>query len=281
MDSLVYVDGKWHEGNPPLMGAGSLATWLGGVIFDGARAFDGVTPDLDLHCQRACRSAEKMNMRSPMKWEEMQELVLEGVSKFPSGSELYLKPLIWAEDGWIFPDPDTSRIALHIFQSDLPDPATGFSATFSTFRRPAPDQAPTDAKAACLYPNQGRALKEAVDQGFGNAIVLDPVGNVAEFATANLFMAKDGIVKTPTPNGTFLNGITRQRVIKLLHDSGQQVEECAVSPQDVRDADEVWSTGNHAKVMPVNKVGDRDLQPGPLYQKARDLYWEFAHSTAK
>src|SRR3546814_10567161 len=76
-------------------------------------------------------------------------------------------------------------------------------------RRPAPDQAPTDAKAAALYANAGRALKEAHDKGFENAVMLDPIGNVAEFATANLFMAKDGVVHTPAPNGTFLNGITR------------------------------------------------------------------------
>src|SRR3546814_6001125 len=71
--------------------------------------------------------------------------------------------------------------------------------------------APTDAKASCLYPNSARALNEASKRGFDNAVVLDALGNVAELATANLWIAKDGVAVTPAPNGTFLNGITKQR----------------------------------------------------------------------
>src|SRR3546814_954107 len=116
--------------------------------------------------------------------------------------------MFWADSGWFYPDPASTRFLLNVFESPLPD-GKGFSAHVSTRRRPAPDQAPTDAKAAALYANAGRALKEAHDKGFENAVMLDPIGNVAEFATANLFMAKDGVVHTPAPNGTFLNGITR------------------------------------------------------------------------
>ncbi len=280
MRSLTWIDGEWHEGNPPVLGPMSLATWLGSVVFDGARAFEGTTPDLDLHCARVCASAEKMNMRSPLSPEEIERLCREGVAKFPADAELYVKPIIWAEGGWIYPDPDTSRIMINIFESPLPDPS-GFSVCISSHRRPAPDQAPTDAKAACLYPNAGRALKEANGKGFGNAVILDPIGNVAEFATANLFMAKDGVVSTPAINGTFLNGITRQRVIQLLREAGEPVEETMITPAALMDADEVWSTGNHGKVVPVTKVEDRDLQPEPLYQKARALYWAYARETAK
>jgi len=84
---------------------------------------------------------------------------------------------------------------------------------------------PVDAKAGCLYPNNARALFEAHSRGFDNAIVCDLLGNVAELATANIFIAKDGVVFTPAPNGTFLNGITRQRVIKLLREVGVRVIE--------------------------------------------------------
>ena len=77
---------------------------------------------------------------------------------------------------------------------------------------------PVDAKAGCLYPNNARALFEAQARGFDNAIVCDMLGNVAETATSNVFMAKQGVVYTPMANGTFLAGITRQRVIGLLRD---------------------------------------------------------------
>jgi branched-chain amino acid aminotransferase len=79
------------------------------------------------------------------------------------------------------------------------------------------------------------------------------------------------------PNGTFLNGITRQRTIKLLRQAGITVHERTISRADVLDADEVFSTGNFGKVLPITKVEDRHLQPGPIFTRARELYWQFAH----
>jgi branched-chain amino acid aminotransferase len=153
----------------------------------------------------------------------------------------------------------------------------GFSACLSTRRRPTPDSAPTDTKASCLYPNAGRALQEARDRGFNNCVMLDAMGNVAEFATANLFIAKDGVLMTPQESGSFLNGVTRQRVLKLMRDRGENVVECRLTPEDLADADEMFNTGNYGKLMPVIRYEDRDLQPGPMFRLARDLYWEFAH----
>jgi branched-chain amino acid aminotransferase len=108
--------------------------------------------------------------------------------------------------------------------------------------------------------------------------VCDMLGNVAELATANVFMGRDGVVFTPLPNGTFLNGVTRQRVIKLLRQDGIEVVETTLRYQDFETADEIFSTGNYSKVVPVVRIDDRSLQPGPLYRRARELYWEFAHS---
>jgi branched-chain amino acid aminotransferase len=90
-------------------------------------------------------------------------------------------------------------------------------------------------------------------------------------------MVKDGIVKTPAPNGTFLNGITRQRTIKLLRDSGLQVDEQTLSLDDFRRADEVFATGNYSKVTPVLAFDDSEYGAGPIAQKAKELYWSFAH----
>jgi branched-chain amino acid aminotransferase len=87
------------------------------------------------------------------------------------------------------------------------------------------------------------------------------------------------VVKTPAINGTFLNGITRQRVIKLLRADGVEVQETTLTYADFLNADEIFSSGNYAKVMPVLKIDDRTLQPGPFYTKARRLYWEFAHES--
>jgi len=91
-------------------------------------------------------------------------------------------------------------------------------------------------------------------------------------------MAKDGIVYTPIANGTFLAGITRRRVIGLLRDAGTPVVETVLRYSDLQNADELFSTGNASKVLPITKVDDRSLQPGPIYREARELYWQFAHS---
>jgi len=156
-------------------------------------------------------------------------------------------------------------------------PTTGFSVTLSAFRRPTLDTMPVDAKAGCLYPNNARALFEAQFRGFDNAILRDMLGNVAELATSNIFMAKGGVVYTPVPNGTFLAGITRQRVIGLLRNDGVTVIENTLTYADFQSADEIFSTGNYSKVVPVGRIDERTLQPGPFYTRARSLYWAFAH----
>jgi branched-chain amino acid aminotransferase len=137
---------------------------------------------------------------------------------------------------------------------------------------------PVDAKAGCLYPNNARCLFEAQARGYDNAVVCDMLGNVAELATSNIFMAKHGVVLTPVANGTFLAGITRQRVIGLLRGAGVTVVEKTLSYAEFEGADEIFSTGNYSKVVPVTRIGDRKLEFGPLYTKARELYWAFAHS---
>ncbi|MBI1206175.1 MAG: branched-chain amino acid aminotransferase [Azospirillum sp.] len=274
--ALTFFRGQWLEGNPGIIGPMTHAAWLSSVVFDGARAFEGVTPDLDRHCARVTRSAAVMGLRAILTGSEIEELALDGVSRFDSKAELYIRPMFYAEGGFVMPDPDTTQFALTIHELPLP-PSSGFTACLSTRRRPMPDAAPLEAKASCLYPNAGLALREAGGRGFNNAIMLDPIGNVAEFATANLFIAKDGAAHTPIPNGTFLNGITRQRVIQLLRDAGIAVYERMISFADVLAADEVFSVGNYGKVLPTTKVESRDLQPGPIYRQARSLYWEFAH----
>jgi branched-chain amino acid aminotransferase len=121
-------------------------------------------------------------------------------------------------------------------------------------------------------------MREAKARGFHNALVCDGLGNVAELATSNVFMARGAEVFTPVPNGTFLNGITRQRVISLLRRAGVSVHETTLSVVDFREADEIFSTGNMSKVSPVVAFDERRLEFGPLARKARALYWDWAHS---
>jgi branched-chain amino acid aminotransferase len=276
----TWFEGDWHEGNTPILGAADHGTWLGSLVFDGARAFEDVTPDLDLHCARANESARRMGLNPPMGDAEITALAAEGVKKFAPGAGIYIRPMIWARNGldyMIPPDPESAAFALCLEEKPMP-PANGFSIARTRFRRPTLEVMPVDVKAGCLYPNNARMLREARSKGFDNAIVLDAIGNVAETATSNIFMARDGEVFTPIPTGCFLNGITRQRVIKLLRADGVTVRETTLTLKDFEDADEIFATGNAIKVQPVIRFEDRHLQFGPMARRARELYWDFAHS---
>lgn len=272
---IAYVNGEWQEGNPLILGPKNHAMWLSSVVFDGARAFRGVAPDLDLHAARAVRSAEILGLAPKISGPEIEELAWQGIRKFPREAELYVCPMFYAEEGFIVPTPESTRFAMTVSPAPIPAP-DGFSACLSSFRRPAADMAPTEAKASCLYPNVARVVSEATAKGFGTGVVLDPDNHVAEFAYANLFMVKDGDVHTPVPNGTFLNGITRQRVIQLLRDSGIAVHERSIDFAELEQADELFGSGNYYKVAPCTQLGERLLQPGPIYTKARQLYFAFA-----
>ncbi|MEZ5810839.1 MAG: branched-chain amino acid aminotransferase [Rhizobiaceae bacterium] len=276
----TYVDGDWHEGNPAILGPRSHAFWLGSSVFDGARWFEDVAPDLDLHAARVNASAEALGLKATMTVDEIVGLTMDGLKKFDGKTAVYIRPMYWAEHGGYMSvpaDPESTRFCLCLYEAPM-IASSGFSVGVSPFRRPSLETMPTNAKAGCLYPNNGRAVLEAKSRGFDNALVLDMLGNVAETGTSNIFLVRDGAVHTPTPNGTFLSGITRSRVMSLLAGSGLPVVERCLKVADFLQADEVFSTGNHSKVVPITRVEDRNLQPGPVAKKARDLYWEWAHS---
>ena len=270
----TFFEGEWHEGNVPIMGPRTHGLWLGSTVFDGARAFDGVVPDLDRHCERVNQSAINFGLKPMVDRDTWLGLAREGIARFGARAELYVRPMYWPQHGaggGVLFDPETTNWCLSIYEAPMPQP-TGNAITLSPFRRPTMECAPVDAKAACLYPNNSRALREAASRGFNNCLMLDLLGN------ANVFMARDGVVHTPVPNGTFLNGITRQRVISLLRGDGVTVIESTLRYADFAQAHEIFSTGNFAKVAPVIRIDERELKPGPFYTRARKLYWDFAHA---
>ncbi|MFC3727398.1 branched-chain amino acid aminotransferase [Neoaquamicrobium sediminum] len=276
----TFVDGDWHEGNVAVVGPRSHIMWLGSSVFDGARWFEGVAPDLDLHCKRVNVSAIALGLKPTKTPEEIVALTWEGLKKFDGKTAVYIRPMYWAEHGGYMgvpADHESTRFCLCLYEAPMLEP-TGFSVSVSPFRRPTIETMPTNAKAGCLYPNNGRAILEAKMRGFDNALVLDMLGNVAETGSSNIFMVKDGHVLTPAPNGTFLSGITRSRTLTLLAEAGYKVGERTLSVRDFMEADEIFSTGNHSKVVPIVRIENRDLQPGPVAKKARELYWEWAHS---
>ncbi len=281
MDTLTYWNGTWHEGNPAILGPRDHAFWLGSMIFDGGRAFEGCGPDLDLHAERVVRSARVLGLKPTKTAGEILELMHEGVRRFGPKAELYVRPMFWPTKGGKGPisiDGESTQFALCIYVSPMRAGTPLALGLCRTIRRPTPESAPTDAKASCLYPNSSRGAAEMLARGFDNGIVLDALGNVAETCSSNVFLAKGGVVSTPIPNGTFLAGITRYRVIELLRDAGVKVDERTVKPGELDDADEIFTTGNAGKVQPVNRYESRHLQPGPLARQAHELYMTYSRT---
>lgn len=276
----TFFQGEWFDGNLPILGPRTHGAWLGSMVFDGARAFEGVTPDLDLHLARVNNSAREMMLEPTLTVEAWRALVEEGLRRFPRDAQLYIRPMYWAEDGLgggVRFEPSSTNWCLTIYEAPMPT-AKGGAVTLSPFRRPTADTAPVGAKASCHYANGARALIEAARRGFDNCLMRDMLGNIAEFANSNAFMAKDGVAFTPAANGTFLNGVTRQRVIGLLRADGVEVVETSLAYEEFLTADEIFSTGNFQKVAPMARIDDRALEAGPMYRRARELYWDFAHS---
>ena len=279
----TYFNGAWHDGDIPVIRAADHGAWLGSNVFDGARYVDGIAPDLMAHCTRVNRSAEALMITPSHSPKAMCEIIWEGLARYPADAAVYIRPMYWALDGGelgILPKAGATGFAISLEEIPMPDPTKTVRLTTTSFRRPVLADNVVNAKAGCLYPNNARMLLEAKTKGFDNALVADAMGNVAETATANVFMVRDGVVYTPIPNGTFLAGITRARHIKNLRENGIVVIETVLSFDDFRRADEVFLTGNLQKITPVSAFDEITYEIGPISQIARDLYWDWARSEA-
>ncbi|MEO9823067.1 MAG: branched-chain amino acid aminotransferase [Paracoccaceae bacterium] len=277
----TYFNGTWNDGDVPIMSAADHGAWLGSGVFDGARYFDGVAPDLLAHCARVNASAQALMVTPTVSPEDMVHIIWEGLKQFAWDAAVYIRPMYWGIDGdvtAIVPQGDKTGFAICLEQIPLAAPDATTTLGRTRFRRPVLETAVVNAKAGCLYPNNARMLTEVRANGYANALVADAMGNVAETATANIFGIKDGEVFTPTPNGTFLAGITRARHITNLTADGIKVHENVLSFEDMRDMDELFMSGNMNKVTPVTEFDGTHYQIGPVTKRARDMYWDWAQS---
>jgi len=279
----TYFEGRWHDGDVTVMRAADHGMWLGSSVFDGARWFEGRVPDLAAHCERVNRSAGALMITPTVSPIDMVQIVEEGLKSYGPNDAVYIRPMYWALEGGplgVLPKMGATGFAICLEQIPMAPQDTTTTLTTTQFRRPVLEDAVCNAKAGCLYPNNARMLAEATRKGFGNALVADAMGNVAETATSNVFMVRDGEVFTPIPNGTFLAGITRARHMDNLRRDGVKVHECVLSFDDFRSADEVFLTGNMTKITPVTAFDDVQYQVGPIARRARELYWDWALSKA-
>jgi branched-chain amino acid aminotransferase len=209
----------------------------------------------------------------------MVAIIREGLEAYGPGQAVYIRPMYWALHGsdlGIAPMAGATGFAISLEEVAMPPASFATTVTRTRFRRPVLEDAVCNAKAGCLYPNNARMLVEAQAKGFGNALVADALGNLAESATANVFLVKDGVVFTPIPNGTFLAGITRSRHMANLRADGVEVVETVLTFDDAHAADEIFLSGNFAKVTAVKAFDDTVYRTRTMTDRVRRLYLDWA-----
>ena len=152
--------------------------------------------------------------------------------------------------------------------------------TRAKYDRPAPNTAPVKSKAAGLYMICTICKHEAESRGFGDALMLDYRGYVAESTGANIFMVIDGAIHTPIPD-CFLDGLTRQTVIGLARDAGYEVIERHIKPEELKNAQEIFVTGTAAEITPVRAIDDLSYQQGPTTTRLMDDFRNLTRRVAK
>ena len=208
----TYYQGEWHDEDVAIMRAADHGSWLGTTVFDGARHFEGVTPDLKEHCVRVNNSARAMMITPTVLEDEMVEIVQEGLKAYSSDAAVYIRPMYWALEGdelAIVPKAGSTGFAICLEEIPMSDLSATSTLTTTSFRRPVLQDNVVNAKAGCLYPNNARMLVEAKSKGFGNALVADFAGNVAETATANIVLNCAFGVKT-MPVDTHVYRVSRR-----------------------------------------------------------------------
>ena len=276
-DGTIWFDGKmmpWRDAKVHVLTHG---LHYGSSVFEGERAYNGKIFKLREHTERLKKSAEILGFDLPYSVAEI-DAACEAVCKANNLVDAYIRPVAWRGAEALGVSPAHTNIHLAIgawawpsyFSAELRE--KGIRMIHAPYRRPAPDCAPTQAKAAGLYMICTISKGMAEDAGAQDALMLDYRGQVAEATGANIFLIKDGKLHTPKPD-CFLNGITRLTVIELAKARGLEVIERAIMPDELKSFDECFLTGTAAEVTAIGQIGD-DLhyQVGPITRQLRGDY---------
>jgi branched-chain amino acid aminotransferase len=282
-DGVIWLDGKWVPWRDARAHVLSHSLHYGGAVFEGERVYDGKVFKVAEHSRRLARSCQLLGYESPFSPEEYERATREVVRRNEVGNG-YVRPIAWrgAEAIGVSAKGTKAHAAIAAF----PWPAyysdearlKGIRLMTSKWARPAPNTAPTAAKAAGLYIICTLSRDAADAAGFEDALMLDYRGQVAEATGANFFMVIDGRLHTPTPD-CFLDGITRRTVIDLARRREIPVTERAIFPDELAKATEVFLTGTAVEVNPVRQIDQRQYTVGPITRQLVKDYSELVRAS--
>jgi branched-chain amino acid aminotransferase len=267
-DGLIWLDGTMVPWRDATLHALSHALHYASCVFEGERVYDGRIFKLTPHSQRLAESAKVLGFEIPYDIAAIDEACRRVVAA--NGiHDGYVRPVAWRGAEMMGVSAQKCQIHLAIAAWTWPAYFTpearlkGIRMTRGRYARPAPNTAPVKSKAAGLYMICTLSKHEAEAKGYDDALMLDYRGYLAEGTGANLFLAIEGKLHTPTPD-CFLDGITRRTVIELAKARRIEVIERHLKPEELTRADEVFLTGTAVEVTPVREIDEHSFEVGPI-----------------
>lgn len=268
MEGKIWMDGQFMDWTDTKVHVLTHAMHYASAVFEGQRAYNGKIFKLEEHTERLIASANILGMEVPWTHTQINDACNE-LLEINGFTDAYCRPIIWrgSEMMGVAAQANTIHAAVAVWQwpSYFSPEARmkGLRLEISEWRRPAPDTAPTNAKAAGLYMICTLSKHAAEARGFDDALMYDYRGQVAEATGANIFFVKDGELHTPTPD-CFLDGITRRTVMDLAKKRGINVIERAIMPEEMEGFEQAFLTGTAAEVSPLSEIGPYNFEVGEI-----------------
>jgi len=267
-DGKIWLDGKlvdWRSANVHIL---THAMHYASSVFEGERCYSGKIFRSRDHSARLKKSAELIDFEIPYTVDEIEAAKMAALEA--NGlKDAYVRPVAWrgsGEDMGVAAARNPVHLAIAVWEwgNYYGDAKTkGAKLDIAKWKRPSPETAPSQAKAAGLYMIATMSKHAAEAKGCSDALMFDYRGYVAECTGANLFFVKDGEVHTPKPDA-FLNGLTRQTIIQMLTEKGIKVNERVIMPEELEGFEQAWLTGSAAEVTPIGQIGDYNFEVGAM-----------------
>jgi len=280
-DGLIWMDGTlvpWREAEVHVL---THALHYASSVFEGERAYQGEIFKLTEHTERLVESAKILDFEIPYTVAEIDQACRDTIAANKL-SDCYVRPLAWRGSEQMGVSAQQTKIHLAIaawnwgsyFPMELR--LKGIRVAHAKYRRPDSACAPSKAKAAGLYMICTIEKHRAERAGYSDALMLDYRGHVAECTGANIFLIKDGVIHTPTPD-CFLDGITRRTVIDLAKARGIEVVTRTILPEELGSFSECFITGTAAEVTPVSEIGEHRYKPGAITETLLNDYMDLVN----
>lgn len=281
-DGTIWHDGElrpWRDVNLHVLTHG---LHYGSCVFEGERVYNNRVFKLREHSERLFASAAALGFQIPWSIKQLEQATLDTV-RAQGFANAYVRPVAWRGSEMMGVSAQATKIHLAIGVWEWPSYFSpearmkGIKLKWAPWRRPSPDCAPVNAKAAGLYMICTLSKHDAEADGFDDALMLDWRGQLAETTGANIFLVMNGAIHTPTPD-CFLDGITRQSVIGLARRRGYDIIERAIMPEELKEAEEIFVTGTAAEVTPVGQIDDVLFSVGVVTKTLLKDYDELVRS---